>query len=450
MITSILAFVLAFGLLVIIHEFGHFWVAKKAGVCVETFSIGFGPKLFTFRRNNTDFCISLIPLGGYVKMKGEGDESDIDPNDNTAFSNKSVKARSAVVVAGPVMNLILSFVLMPIVFWIGKGEPAYYGQPPVVERVLLGTPAEESGIRAGDKILNVAGQSTPDWKSVIRATWNLQEDKVPTVTVERLGREKEFVLKKRSIFPRLGGGFLGFEKYFGEAPPAEITQVLPDSPAFKAGLQKGDLVKEINGKPIRSWEELIQFLGNSKGESLSLALERGKKITVVELQPEYNEESQRWLMGIQGPSDTGVNLLGVMLSANDYTLWEGFKNGIALNYQHLIMTFGVLKMIFSGEASYKQLGGPVAIATTLADAAAEGVPDFLFFTAFLSLQLAILNILPVPVLDGGHLVFFGIEAIRRKPIALKARLIATQIGMILLLSLVLIVTWNDIRRILGV
>ncbi|MBI4125481.1 MAG: RIP metalloprotease RseP [Deltaproteobacteria bacterium] len=350
MITSILAFVVAFGLLVLVHEFGHFWVARRNGVHVEKFSIGFGPKLWGFQWKETAFVVSLLPLGGYVKMKGESDEDEIDPNDRSAFSNKPIARRSRIVVAGPIMNLVLSFVLMPVVFWLGRPDPALLNQPAVLEAVLPGSPAE------------------------------------------------------------------------------------------RAGLQAGDTVIKINQEAISGWNVLIREIQLAGNQNIHVTVERKENPIQLTLQPEWDEAQGRYLIGIQGKT------IQTPVEFKKYGFVEGLAAGVRTNWENTLLTLRVLQKLVTFQLSYKTLGGPVQIAYTLAQASASGLGDFLYFTAFLSLQLGVLNLLPIPVLDGGHLVFYLIEAIRRKPLSLKARTVAQQVGLVLLITLIVFVTWNDIEK----
>lgn len=353
--TAILSIIIAFGILVIFHEFGHFWVAKKSGVDIETFSVGFGPKIFSFRWDGTEFCISLVPLGGYVKMKGMGDEEGVDRNDPTAFFNKSLWKRTAVVLAGPVMNFILALLIVPIVCWMGKPEIAALMGPPVVE------------------------------------------------------------------------------------------QILSDSPAAAAHLKNGDTILKVDGRAIESRQDLIIAINEKQGVAIDLEVKTiSGEILKTKLKPNWLADEERWVIGVQFPTDTNTKVV-----YHRYGFFDGLVAGTQENIKNIQLTFRVIKRLFLGETSYKTLGGPTAIAKGLATAASNGIAPFLLFTAFLSLQLGILNLLPVPMLDGGHLLFFGFEAILRKPLSLKIRSWAQQVGFALLLLLVFVVTLNDLEREFG-
>lgn len=441
MITSILSFFIAFGLLVLVHEFGHFWLARRIGVSVERFSIGFGPKLFGFKWKETDCCLSLLPLGGYVKMKGETDEEAIDPNDKTAFSNKSISDRSAIVLAGPLMNLLFSFVLMPLVFWIGRPEPAFLNQPPVVERILPNSPAEQGGLKIGDEVLSLNAKAVTTWRELLQDIAITPVGSRLALGIRRDGDQKTYWLETEKL-PGEEESYLGLEKFFGESPPAIIQSVLPKGEADRAGLKPKDQVTKVAGVAIQNWDDLVRAIQAVKDKPLELEVLRGQKVYRFTLRPQWDAAAKRYLIGIQG-AESATPLAATL---KRYSPIEAIGMGFKTNWENLLLTLTVLKKLLTLELSYKTLGGPVRIAYTLARASAAGVADFLYLTAFLSLQLAILNLLPIPVLDGGHLLFYLIEAVRRKPLSLKARMVAQQVGMVLLITLIVLVTWNDLEK----
>ncbi len=444
MIISVIAFVVAFGILVLVHEFGHFWIARKVGIFVEKFSIGFGPKILGFKKKGTDFCISLLPLGGFVKMKGEGDEQEANTTDPDAFPNKSVKARAAVVMAGPMMNLLLSFILMPFVFWLGKPEISFLSEIPVIERILPASPADQAGLKMGDQILRLNSKQTATWEKVLETVTLTGIGKEIDITVQRNGAEKLVSLKTAPL-PTGEGAYLGFEKFFGTAPEAIVVEVLSGSPAQTGGLKAGDKITTVENVPVTDWDSLISAVNSQKGKEMTVGVLRNQSTFFFKIKPNWDKTAGRWLLGIKGPEGSSLGIL----RTKQYTFLEAIKMGFKTNVKNILMTFEVLKKLVTLELSYKTLGGPVQIAYALGKASASGLPDFLYFTAFLSLQLAILNILPIPMLDGGHLLFFLIEAVRKKPLSLKARLIAQQAGLVLLLTLILFVTMNDLERLLG-
>lgn len=441
MVISIIAFIVAFGLLVLVHEFGHFWVARRSGVFVERFSIGFGPKLFGFKWKETDFCVSLFPLGGYVKMRGESDEEAIDPADTRAFSNKPVAKRSAIVLAGPLMNLVLSFVLMPLVFWIGHPEPVFLDDPCVIERILPSSPAEQAGLKIGDQILTLNGKTMPHWRELLQNIALTPVGAKLVLTAQQGDVAKTFWLQTEKM-PGGEESYLGLEKFFGEPSSAVVKEVLPKGPADRAGLKPGDQIAKVQGQAVQNWDDLVRLIQRLRDQPATLEVKRETQTLTLTVQSEWDPQTQRYLIGIQGAE----NQTPLSFSIKRYSFLEAIPMGFKANWENFLLTLTVLKKLVTFQLSYKTLGGPVRIAYTLAKASASGLADFLYFTAFLSLQLGILNLLPIPVLDGGHIVFFLVEAIRRKPLSIKARLIAQQIGLALLITLIVLVTWNDLEK----
>ncbi len=437
---TILYFIIALGVLIFIHELGHFIIAKRAGVYVEVFSLGFGPRILGFRKGETLYQVSLLPLGGYVKMKGE-DPSSEEAADPRSFSQKSLKARFAVVFAGPLMNLLLALLIMPVVFMMGRPVPAYLDKAPVVQGVLVDSPAEKLGLQSGDKILTVAGEETSTWSDLMRAVL-LRPDSEVVVEWDRQGKLVAETVRIRTR-GKANTAYLGVEPPHLAAESTRIDDVTPNGPAASASLQAGDEVVAINNEPISSWSKMSERVQDSKGEALTVEVKRGGETVVVTLKPEFNEGMERYLLGIQKSAGIGESVI------RKYPFGEAIIEGTKENLRLVGLTFRVVGRLITFQLSYKSLGGPIRIAQASASAAQSGVAAFLFFMAFLSVQLGILNLLPIPVLDGGHLFFMGIEAIRRKPVSQRVQGIAIQVGLFVLLFLMLIVTVNDIDMVWG-
>lgn len=439
---TILYFLIVLGLLIFIHEFGHFIMAKRASVYVETFSMGFGPRLFGFKRGETDYCVSLLPFGGYVKMRGE-DPNDPEAVDPKSFAAKSLWQRVKVVAFGPLMNFILCIVLMPVVFMIGRTEPVYIKETPVIIGVFSESPAEKAGLTKGDRILTIDGKDMVTWEDVITKII-LSQNKTLKIGYEHEGMVKETSLNVGEI-PEFRGGFSGIEPmwFFGEE--AKIDGVEPRGPADQAGLKHGDKIVAVNGDKITSRLEMLKKINALKGGSVTLSVERDGNEFSVNVTPTYNKEYDAWLIGIITDRRAGVPTVFKRYGLIDAVI-EGTKENIKLTW----MTLDVLKNLVTANISYKMLGGPVMIAKVSAAAAASGLSDFLYFLAFMSLQLSILNILPIPVLDGGHLLFMGIEAVFRRPVSPRVRGIADQVGFVALISFMLLVTFNDIDSMWGI
>lgn len=442
---TIIYFIIVLGILIFIHEFGHFIVAKRAGVRVETFSLGFGPKLLKVKRGETEYCISALPFGGYVKMTGQ---DDTDPentaeDDPRSYVNKTFSQRLRIVTAGPAMNVLLALVLMPLVFMIGRMEPRYLSQTPVITELEAGSPAEVKGLRKGERLVAIDDQPVSDWKEALDLIL-LNPDQDVTLTLSEEDSIRQVTLHL-GTHPNTKVGYLGVEPglFIGNDPV--IDQVISGGPAARAGLQTGDRILSLNGRPIKTWTQMAETVHASEGASLEVALSRNGQMLQVTLSPEQDRASQRWRIGVSQK----LTLSNEDWVLHRYPFFGAIREGMQETWRLTGMTLGVLGRLVTFQLSYKSLGGPVRIAQASAEAAESGLSGFLFFLAFLSLQLGILNILPIPVLDGGHALFLVIEGIRKKPVSLKVRVIAQNAGVLLLFSLLLLITWNDLDSIFG-
>ena len=441
---TILYFIVGLGLLIFVHELGHFLVAKANGIRVERFSLGFGPRLIKIQKGETEYCISALPLGGYVKMTGQedfGEEEIVPVDDPRAFSSKGLLARLSVVLAGPAMNLLVPFILMPLVFMLGRSEPKFVRQPPVVIGVLEDSPAAKAGIQVGDKITAVNGSAVADWNEVLRLS-SRPPGSPMTLDWESQGQKqsKEITLAEEE---KGAPGLMGIEpSFFIDVDPV-IGEFLPGSPAEKAGLKAGDKILAINGKPIQNWREMSEGVHGSEGKPLRLTVDRAGQNVELTVTPTFDEKMKRYAIGVSKASNPDL------FEKYSYGFAEAVRKGAAENVALFGLTFRVLKDLVTLKASYKELGGPIRIAQISAKAAQRGIGNFLYLLAFLSIQLGILNLLPIPVLDGGHIVFMAYEGIARKPLSVRKRLIAQQVGMFLLLTLMVLVTVNDIDAVWG-
>lgn len=433
MLTVIVSFVLVLGVLVFIHEFGHFIVAKRLGVRVDKFSLGFGPKLWGFRKKETEYLISMLPLGGYVKLAGENPE-DAHGNDPREFSSRSPVDRAKIVLAGPIMNLVLGFMLFPVVFLIGTEIPKYFKDPPVIGWVEKGSAASRAGFLPGDKVLEVDGTPVENWER-LKNLIVINPTRPITVSVSRNG-----TLMRKDLTPSAdetsGAGDAGF--YPPIAPV--VGGVIPDSPAAQAGLKTGDLLLALNEVPLIHWFQLPELIQQNGEKPVRVLVQRGAERLSFSLQPrmEKSNGTERPLIGIGMPSMEVV--------IEKYGLVESLKRGTLKALEMTGMTFIALKRLVVGELPVKTLGGPIMIAQITGEAAKAGGSKLLFLMAFLSLNLAILNLLPIPVLDGGHVLFLGIEWLRGKPMGVRKMEIAQQVGLALLVILMAVATYNDLVR----
>lgn len=441
---TILYFIIGLGLLIFIHELGHFLVAKANGIRVERFSLGFGPRLIKIQKGETEYCISALPLGGYVKMTGQedfGEEEIVPVDDPRAFSSKGLLARLSVVLAGPGMNLLLPFFLMPLVFILGRSEPKFVRQPPVVIGVLEDSPAAQAGIKMGDKITTINGSAVADWNEVLRLSSRPPGSSL-TLGWESQGRNqtKDIILTEEE---KGAPGLIGIEpSFFIDVDPV-IGEFLPGSPAEKGGLKQGDKIVAINDKPIQNWREMSEGVQGSQGKPLHLTVDRAGQTVEITITPNYDEKLKRYAIGVSKASNPDL------FEKYSYGFADAVTKGAEENVALFGLTFRVLKDLVTLKASYKELGGPIRIAQISAKAAQRGIGNFLYLLAFLSIQLGVLNLLPIPVLDGGHIVFMTYEGIARKPLSVRKRLIAQQVGMFLLLTLMVLVTVNDIDAVWG-
>jgi regulator of sigma E protease len=430
--TTTVSFIIVLGILVFVHELGHFLVAKAFGVGVERFSIGFPPKMFGFQWGETEYCVSWIPLGGYVKLRGEDPEDVIDPNDPKMYSARPAKQRAGIVAAGPIMNLTLSFLLMPLVFMIGMNIPAFFEDPARIGWVVPGSAGDEAGMVTGDVIVALGGEQVADWEDLFE-TAALHEGETFSATVQRDGNTVEVKVDRKSVKGEDGLGVL---------PPMDpvVGRVAPGYPAHDAGLSPGDRILSVGGLPVNHWNEMARIIHESPGKSVTIALQRdGEKIN-LEVTPRMEEQSGRGLIGISPESQTVTRR---------YPAFEAISKGFKRNVELLGLTFRFLLDLVTFNASIKMLGGPIMIFQVTGEVARAGLTEFIAFMAFLSLQLGILNLLPIPVLDGGHLIFLGWEGVRGKPIDIRYREMAQRIGFLVLILLIIVVSYNDILRLLS-
>lgn len=432
--TTIVSFIIVLGILIFIHELGHFVVAKLSGVGVEKFSLGFGPKLIGLRKGETEYRISVLPLGGYVKMVGEAPGEEISEQDRRrSFTHKPLLYRAAIVAAGPVMNLVLAIMLLPVIFMIGIQVPAYFEKPALVGHVSPEGAAAKAGLLKGDIIQSVDGKKVKNWEELLEVL-TINPGKPIKVGFNRGGNDMEVELTPDTS-NQTGAGLAGIY------PPKKpiVGGVSNGYPAKEAGIQPGDVVLAIDDQYITHWNELETAV-HKNGEKKTFLIGRGNETLTVEITPKYNEDAKVYLIGIMIQEEQVLR---------KYGLAESIKRGVTSGIEMTGRLFVVIKGLIFGEYSLKTLGGPIMIAQVAGKAAESGLTDLLSLVAFLSLQLGIINLFPIPVLDGGHILFFGIEAIKGKPLSERFMAVAQQVGIALLVALMLLVTYNDLFRIFG-
>ncbi len=449
---TLIYFIVALGILVLVHEWGHFIVARKAGIRVEQFSIGFGPKIFGFTSGGTEFKICPIPLGGYVKLYGEDPVGEAEGDDARAkeiaaspdaFSARPIWARLATVMAGPSMNLILCIILMPIVFMLGRSVPVILESPPQVLGIKADSPAQTAGILKGDLIVSIDDKPMATWTEVMN--WIILHPNDEAVfDVKRGSEEKKVTLKTiPSPFSEHNMGYTGFEPHFFWGNDPVVGTISPDSPAALAGFMPGDRVTALNGQEVTAWDEMTTIIRANADKEVNVTVKRDSGEVNLTVIPKHSPEADAAVIGVMRKLDEN------QFVKKKYAPLDAVREGMFEVGKLFGMTTEVLGRLFSFQLSYKALGGPLQIAQATGAAAKSGLSDFLYFLSFLSLQLGVLNLLPIPVLDGGHVLFMSIEAIRRKPLSMKLKNGLVMGGMFFLLGLMVLITINDVDRVVG-
>ena len=457
-LTSALWFIVAIGVLVTVHEFGHFWVARRLGVKVLRFSVGFGRPLLRWRagRDRTEYCISAIPLGGYVQMLEESAE-EVAPEDlPRAFDRQSMPVRVAVVVAGPAFNFLFAVAAYFAVFLVGVS-----GLRPVVGAVEPGSPAEVSGLEPGQEIVAVDGHETRTWQSVVeRVIGGALRGGVLQVQVQApetgTRRAVELPLDGVVVDELTQGRF--FERLGMDAMrvriEAKFASVSEDSPAARAGLVAGDRVLLADGAPVRDWADFVRFVQERPGVPLTLVVERlGQRVTRT-VTPSAEEDGGgtygRIGVAVQPPPPEVLEAFHAEHGARtSYPPLEALGRAIARTGEMSLLTLRMLWKMVTLEVSLSNLSGPLSIAQYAGVSAERGLPWFLGFLAIVSISLGILNLLPIPLLDGGHLMYYCIEALTGRPVSEGVRFVGQRIGVGMLVGLMGLAFYNDLSRLFG-
>ena len=430
MVTSFLAFVFVIGVLVFVHELGHFMAARRIGIRVLTFSVGFGPKLLTTRRGDTEYCVSVIPLGGYVKMAGENlDDNHTGADDE--FMSKSKWERFQVLIMGPVMNVVFAIVVMTFVLYNGTQIPVYQDMPPVVGSVVEDSVAEVVGIQVGDQILSVEGTPTETWSDLFVAVMPRAQRELSVVVRGTNGQPRTLRMTPDSQ-TEFQIGDLGV----GPVMEPQILSVNSGEPADQVGLQVDDVIAAIDGESL-SREDLIARIQGSAGKPLMLTIRRGQTRREVEVTPA--------LVGDIGM--IGAGLAPYAFRVVEPGFGEAFVLSLEENYEWSGMIFQILGGMFTAETSPKQLVGPVGIAQMSGDMAEIGFVTLLSLMSMLSLNLGILNLLPVPILDGGHIMIMALEGVSRHDFSIQAKERMLLVGFVMLMTLMVTVMYNDLTRV---
>ena len=430
LLINVLSLSVVLGILVFLHEGGHFLAARAVRARVSVFSLGFGKRLFGFKRGDTDYRVSLIPLGGYVRIHGLGpDESDIVGAGAPPTPLLPRPQRAAILLAGPLANLVSAVLFLASAFVIGVQVPAWQDQEPEIAWIDPSSPAAQAGLQAGDLVVEVDGRRVSTWRELELLTWT-SPGRSLTVRFLRNGAEHSVALTPRPI-TRYDLG------YSGIAPPlpAEIPSFTPASAGEQAGLRVGDRFVSVNGEPVRHFYDLMKLVGASPGREITLGIERGGQRLEIKATP--RDMGGQGKLGIPPPNPTVIRRLGPAAA-----IAEATRESVRITRE----TFVVLGRMLSGRASVKQMSGPIDIARFSGEAVRTGMVPFIWLLGVISLQLAIFNLLPVPVLDGGHLAITALETGLRRDLSLRTKERILNFGFWLIVGLMVVVLYNDVAK----
>lgn len=440
--------VVAIGILVTVHEFGHYWVARRCGVRVLRFSVGFGsPLLKWLGKDGTEYVVAAIPLGGYVKMLDER-EGNVPPEQvQFAFNRQSVASRIAIVIAGPAFNFMFAVFAFWLMYLIGIAA-----LKPVVGEVAPGSIAARAGLQSGERILRIDDEAVSSWEDVAYAL------------VERVGETGELTLETE---PQAGGSSRRYAlaldgwvlegkepnplesigiKPFLPVLPAVIGAVQAEGPGQQAGLQAGDKVLRVDGQPIKDWADLVKHITVSVDKPLRFELERAGQAQILTVTPRLKDGASAPRSGYLGIGpEVPADLLELQHTVQ-FGPVDAFGRGVSKTWDISVLSVKMLGKLFTGALSIESLSGPISIARGAGASASGGIEYFLSFLALISINLGIINLLPVPMLDGGHLMYYLIESVRGRPLSERVQEFGLRIGMSLVLGLMLVAVYNDLAR----
>lgn len=445
---QIFSFLFAILLLVSVHEFGHMWVARKVGVKVLRFSIGFGKPIFLWHgKDGTEYVIAWIPLGGYVRLLDEREMEVPAAEKHMAFNRKPLFSRFLVLLAGPLTNWLLAILLYWLVFMIGFEQVK-----PIVGKVIPASIAAQAGLQPGEQIIAVDNHKTLDWQKILLAVVNRmgETSSMQMQTVLPNGQQtknyslniQHWTVNGLNPDPLEGLGIVPYQP----AIPAVIAVIQKNSPADKAGLQVGDKILTLHGQPIKDWMDLMKYIQNHPGDVMQLLILRQGKEQLITAQIEAKRATNFKRYGFLGVGASPVDFPANMKVKQNYSIFSAWVPAVAETYSFSIFNFVMFGKMLVGHISLQGLGGPITIFTSAKDAFKQGVLIYISFLALLSTMLACINILPIPGLDGGHILFLGIEAIRGRAVPVATQLFVWRIGLIFLVAVMLQATINDLMR----
>jgi len=454
-IESILSLIVTLGILVTIHEFGHYWVARRCGVKVLRFSVGFGKPVYSrTSKDGVEFCVAAIPLGGYVRMLDER-EGDVSEEEKPfAFNRKPPMQRIAIASAGPLANFIFAIFAYWLMFVAGFNVVR-----PVVGEVEQGSIAYQSGLQSGDEFVEVAGRSVAGWREVSIAFANYvgESDLVPVFVRSQAGEPKQLTLELNEWNKNVEDldllGSLGIEIYRPHVP-AVIENILADGAAATGGMQVGDEIIAVDGQEISDWFSLVAIIQASAEKTLNISVERKRDNgtsdeLVLVITPAIRTSEGGEQQGFLGVGPAPFKYPDEMIKTVHYGPFSALAESAEQTYADTAMTLNAMRKMLIGLLSLENLSGPITIAQVASQTISSGLEDFLSFLALLSISLGVLNLLPVPVLDGGHILYYTLELIRGKPLPESVQVLGLKIGISLVAALMVIAFYNDIVRVLA-
>ena len=446
-----LAFLFILGVLIIVHEFGHYLVARWVGVKVLKFSIGFGQVVYSKRlgRDQTEWALAIVPLGGFVKMLDER-EGDVAPQDlPRSFNQQSVWRRMAIVVAGPFAN----FLLAVLVYWGGF----LYGVEelrPLLGKPVISSPAAQAGIEDGERVLRIQGDTVETWQEVRWKLLTLAADR-DTVELEVINPKKEIAFRHLNVSDIRESGWKGdaLERLGLQLHqiiiPAIVGRLNPDSVAATAGLRIDDVIVGIDGHRIESWQEVVRIVRGNPGRQLAFDVMRKAEMVSLLITPGVVVDNGREIGRIGAGVRDFQSLRNEMLVTVRYGIVESFGKALSEAWDKTIFSVSMMGKMLTGEVSWQNISGPITIADYAGQSAKSGASQYFKFLALVSISLAVLNLMPIPILDGGHLLYYVVEAIRRKPLSERSMELGQKVGMFLLFMLMACSFYNDINRLIS-
>lgn len=441
------SFILALGILIAAHEYGHFWVARKLGVKVLRFSIGFGKPLLSRRSRDgeTEYVLAAIPLGGYVKMLDEREGEVAEEELDRAFNNKPVLSRIAIVLAGPIANFIFAILALSIIYI--SGVPGY---KPMLGEIKVDSIAGQAGFRNEDLVLQVQHKNVASWQEARITLLNaaldneLVEIKVQDAKGEQVSRTLDLSGSDNPLDNQDFMAGIGLDLW---QPPAVLGKVTPGGSADQAGLKVDDQVVSANGESMTYWIDWVNIVRRHPEQLLQVEINRQGKILLLNLTPDSKQRDDKEIgfVGVRMP-ESYWEKMSVEIR---YGPLEAMGAGVVKTWEMSVMMLRVMAKIVTGDASLRNISGPVTIAQYAGDSASRGLMSFLSFLALISISLGVLNLLPIPILDGGHLMYYLVELVKGSPVSEQTQSVGQQIGIIILLGLMILAFYNDFMRLLN-